>query len=123
MISMGRINQALVNDRLLGGAERVPMIILVTLSAMAVVVDYDIGLVDTLAAGTFFLWGFWALRRCATYDPRLFRNLWSKVVVFVAYWGTRPTGGRGLWFIPARPLYVRRLPKRLRGSRGGRRHE
>jgi hypothetical protein len=112
---MGRINQAMVQDRLLMGSERVPLILLLTFTALGVVIDYDIGLVDTLVAGVVFGTGLWILRGCAAYDPRLFANLLPKIWEFSGQWSLGHRGGRRRWSVGAAPLHLKSGPYRLRG--------
>ena len=110
---MGVINQAFVQERLYGGAERVPMIGLVTLTALGLVIDSDITLVEFVIAAGFFGWGAWTLRSCAAYDPRLFHNFWFKLVEFAGFWAVRPTAHFGRWSLPASAGFMRKRPSIL----------
>ena len=111
---MGYINQALVQDRLFVGAERIPVVLLATLCALGIVIDMDIGGREVLISGAIFSWGFWVLRSCAEYDPRLFQNLVVKLGAYVPLWLVR-TARMGRWSIPASPSYLRQGPYLLRG--------
>jgi hypothetical protein len=113
---MGRINQAFVQERLYGGAERVPMIGLVTITALGLMIDLDITFLEFMIAGAFLGWGIWVLRSCAAHDPRLFQNLWVKFVEFVGFWAVRPTSHFGRWSLPATPGYMLKRPSVLLAS-------
>lgn len=113
---MGHVNQAMVQERLLMGVERVPLILLLTVTALGIVIDYDIGLIDTLVAGVVFGTGFWILRDCAAYDPRLFANLLPKLWEFSGQWSLGHRGGRRRWSVGAAPLHLKSGPYRLRAS-------
>lgn len=111
---MGTINQALVQDRLFVGAERIPVVLLATLCALGIVIDMDIGAREVLISGSVFSWGFWVLRSCAEYDPRLFQNLVVKLGAYAPLWLVR-TARTSRWSIPASPSYLRSGPYLLRG--------
>lgn len=107
---MGKINQALTEDPLLLGAERVPMVLLMVLSALIVVIDLDFEAIEVVWAGAFFGWGAWVLRSAAAYDPRLFAILVVKLREAVPYILRQPGQSRGLWSRPAAPRLMKRLP-------------
>ncbi len=123
---MGHINQAMVQDRLVLGAERVPVIILIILCAMGIVADFDIGVTDVITAAVVFGWGLWVLRSCAGYDPRLFHNLSRKYIEAAWYWLNNPGKGAarcprsgrcpGRWARPATPRLMKRIPGEPRQS-------
>lgn len=119
---MGHINQAMVQDRLVLGAERVPVIILIITCAMGIVVDFDIGVTDVITAAVVLCWGLWVLRSCAAYDPRLFHNLSRKYIEASCYWLNQPGVGAargprsGRWARPATPRLMKRIPGEPRQS-------
>lgn len=113
---MGHINQAMVQERLFGGAERVPMILLVTASGLGIVIDNRIGLFDVVGALLFFGWGVWVLRTCAAYDPRLFANLAVKLASYVPFWGLRGRISGGRWALPAKRVFLRAPRLKLRAT-------
>ena len=125
---MGHINQALVQERLVLGAERVPVICLIIACAMGIVVDFDIGVADVITAAVVLCWGLWVLRSCAGYDPRLFHNLSTKYIEASWYWLNQPSKGasrdpragrwtRGpRWDRPATPRLMKRIPGEQRQS-------
>ena len=111
---MGHINQAMVQERLVLGAERVPVILLIILCAMGIVVDFDIGLMDVITAAVVLCWGLWVLRSCAAYDPRLFHNLSGKYIEASWYWINQPGLGAGRWARPWAPRLMKRIPGEAR---------
>ena len=112
---MGYINQALVQDRLFLGVERVPVVLLLMACAMGIVIDGDIEFAEVLVAVTVFGFGFWCLRICADYDPRFFKNLMVKLIAYAGFWAARGGPGSNRWMVPAAPAYLKRRPGRLRG--------
>ncbi|WP_419738594.1 hypothetical protein [Ruegeria sp.] len=114
---MGQINQAMVQHRLFLKCERVPVICLIMLCALGIVVDFDLGVEDVLAAVLVFAWGYWGLRVCAHYDPRLFHNLARKLPETFRFWLGHPGQSAGLWTRPATPRLMWRIPGEARASK------
>ena len=108
---MGRINQALTEDPLLLGAERVPMVLLMATSALIVVIDLDFEPIELVWSTAFFCWGAWVLRSAAAYDPRLFAILFKKLREALPYVILQPGRWHGLWSRPATRRLMKRTPK------------